>query len=97
MAKYLLSKSAESDLEKIADYTIENFGINQALVYKNGLITCFQEWTDRPEMGRFYLHGNKTLLLRYRYKSHVVFYKRFNNGILIIRVLGERMDFIRHL
>jgi toxin ParE1/3/4 len=97
MAKYLLSKSAESDFKKIANHTIENFGINQARVYKIGLIICFQELTDRPEMGRFYQYGNSTLLLRYRYKSHLVFYKRINNGIFIIRVVGERMDFIRHL
>ncbi len=48
MATNLLSKVAESELNKIAVYTIEKFGINQARVYKNGLISCFQELTDRP-------------------------------------------------
>lgn len=97
MARYLLSKSAASDIEKIADYTIGNFGINQARLYRDGLISCFQDLAVRPESGRLYLHKNKTLLLRYRYKSHVVFYKRTNFGILIVRILGERMDFDRHL
>jgi toxin ParE1/3/4 len=97
MARYLLSKSAQLDIEKIADYTIENFGINQARVYRDGLISCFQDLTVRPERGRLYLHKDETLLLCYRYKSHIVFFKRTNAGILIVRILGERMDFRRHL
>ena len=97
MARYILGKSAQSDILGIADYTIENFGIKQARKYRDGLISCFQDLADRPERGRLYLHKDDTLLMRYRHKSHVIFYKRINIGVLIIRVLGERMDFIRHL
>lgn len=97
MARYILSKSAQSDIARIADYTIVNFGVKQARTYRDGLISCFESLAVRPERGRFYLHKDETLLLRYRHKSHVVFYKRTNSGLLIVRVLGERMDFIRHL
>lgn len=97
MARYIFGKSAQSDIVNIADYTIENFGIKQARKYRDGLISCFQDLADRPERGRLYLHKDDTLLMRYRHKSHVIFYKRTNTGVLIIRVLGERMDFIRHL
>jgi len=97
MIRCVLSKSAEFDIINIAVYTIENFDIKLARKYRDGLISCFEELTNRPEKGKLYLHEDKTLLLRYRYKSHIVFYKRTNIGILIIRVLGERMDFIRHL
>ncbi|MGB5387100.1 MAG: type II toxin-antitoxin system RelE/ParE family toxin [Eudoraea sp.] len=97
MARYILSKSALSDILAIADYTIKNFGIKQARKYRDNLISCFEDLTNRPERGRLCSHKDDTLLLRYRHKSHVVFYKRTNTGILIIRVLGERMDFIRHL
>ncbi len=54
MAKYLLSKSAVADIEKIADYTISNFGLNQARLYRGGLISFFQYLTERPEIGRPY-------------------------------------------
>jgi len=97
MARTILSKSAQSDIVAIADYTIKNFGIKQARKYRDSLISCFEDLSNRPERGRLYLHKDDTLVLRYRHKSHVVFYKRTNTGILIIRVLGERMDFIRHL
>ncbi|MGB6151010.1 MAG: type II toxin-antitoxin system RelE/ParE family toxin [Pricia sp.] len=97
MSRYILSRSAQSDIVDIADYTIENFGFKQARKYRDGLISFFEDLADKPEKGRLYLHNDDSLLLRYRHKSHVVFYKRTNTGILIIRVLGERMDFIRHL
>lgn len=97
MARYILSKGAQKDIVGIADYTIENFGIKQARKYRDGLISCFEDLSKSPERGRLYLHKDDTLLMRYRHKSHIVFYKRTNQGILIIRVLGERMDFIRHL
>jgi len=37
-------------------------------------------------------------LLFYRFKAHVIFYVfDSKNEILIIRILGKRMDFIQHL
>ena len=96
MVRYILSKSAQSDIVDIADYTIENFGLQQARTYRDGLVSCFEDLAIRPERGRLFLHKNESLLLRYRHNSHVVFFKRTNTGILIIRVLGERMDFVRH-
>ncbi|MDR4651359.1 MAG: type II toxin-antitoxin system RelE/ParE family toxin [Nitrosomonas sp.] len=36
-------------------------------------------------------------LQRFRYGRHVVFFTNADNGILIVRVLGEAMDFERHL
>jgi toxin ParE1/3/4 len=35
--------------------------------------------------------------LRRRYRSHMVFYKRSDADILIVRVLHARMDYLRHL
>jgi toxin ParE1/3/4 len=99
MLRYFLSisKSAELDIINFADWTIENFGIKQIRKYRDGLISCFEEMTNRPEKGKLYLFKDEPLLLRSRYKSHLVFYNRTNIEILIIRVLGERMYFISHL
>lgn len=97
MAEYRLSLSAEKDIANIADYTIEKFGLNQARLYRNGLISSFKDISNRPERGRLYFHGKQKLVQRYRYKAHMIFYKRTNYGILIIRILGGRMDFDRHL
>lgn len=41
MADYRLSRRADADLENIALYGIETFGINQALSYRDGLKAGF--------------------------------------------------------
>ena len=40
MAKYQLSCRAAADVDEIADYSIEQFGIKQARRYGDGLETC---------------------------------------------------------
>jgi len=52
MAEYRLSNQAKADLNEIADYTIETFGIEQARRYRDGLETCFQTLADKPMVGR---------------------------------------------
>lgn len=97
MPEYKLSLAAERDIVKIADYTIEKFGIQQARVYRRGLVSSFEELASDPKIGRLHVSKTKKQLLRYRYKSHMIFFKETHSGILIVRVLGSRMDFNRHL
>ena len=92
MGDYRLTSSAESDLAEIADYTIENFGIERARLYRGALEACFQTIADNPMLGReAYKLAPK--LRRHQHKSHVVFYLPENNDLLIVRVLHENRDF----
>lgn len=96
MAEYRLSGRAEADLAGIADYTIEQFGIEQARRYRDELEKCFQSLAEHPKLG----HGAEHLtpsLRRFEHRSHVVFYVPQENGVLIIRVLHDSMDVPRHL
>ena len=96
MPRYKLSSRAESDLSEIADYTIESFGIEQARRYMDGLEACFQTLADKPLDGR----GTDELapkLRRFRHQSHMVFYIPDEEGVFIVRVLHQSMDFQRHL
>jgi len=52
VAKYILTKDAKRDLATIADYTIEQFGIEQARHYRDGLFQAFKTLTDNPRIGR---------------------------------------------
>ncbi|WP_425597896.1 type II toxin-antitoxin system RelE/ParE family toxin [Ulvibacterium marinum] len=36
-------------------------------------------------------------LFRFRQKAYVIFYKKEENGIRVVRILGSKMDFISHL
>jgi toxin ParE1/3/4 len=96
MAVYSLSSKADADLDGIYEYTILNFGLEQARVYLLGLHERFGMLAEQPT------HGGKADelapgLRRLGYQSHVVFYMPKDNGIRIVRVLHQSMDVKRHL
>ncbi len=92
---YRLSRLAAADLEEIAEYTIERFGLEQSCRYRDDLKTCFGQLADNPALGRGaeqLMHG----LQRFEHQSHVVFYISELENILIVRVLHSSMDVPRH-
>ena len=95
--KYVISAKARADLKAIAKYTIEKFGEGQSLKYAQGFKTISADLADNPELGRRYVAVKDKMLSRYRYKAHVIFYYVENGKIFIVRVLGGRMDFPKHL
>ncbi|MCM4165093.1 hypothetical protein DHC50_15940 [Arenibacter sp. A80] len=95
--RYVISVKASSDIKSIAKYTIKEFGISQSLKYAEGLKDILRELANNPDMGRRYVAVKNQMLLRYRYKSHVIFYYIDPRGIFIVRVLGGKMDFPKHL
>ncbi|WP_136468442.1 type II toxin-antitoxin system RelE/ParE family toxin [Flagellimonas onchidii] len=94
---YVISAKAKQDIKSIAKYTIENFGETQSLKYASGLRKVMEELVQKPELGRNYVAVKNRMLLRYRFKSHVIFYYKKKKDIFIVRVLGGRMDFPKHL
>ena len=96
MAAYKLSGKASADVEDIYEYTIVNFGIEQARTYLHGLDDCFNALAENPLRGRA-ADELASELRRYEYQSHVVFYREVEQYTLIIRVLHQTMDFARHV
>jgi toxin ParE1/3/4 len=96
MAVYKLSGKASVDVEDIYEYTIVNFGIEQARTYLHGLDDCFKALTENPLEGRA-ADELALELRRYEYQSHVVFYREMEQYTLIVRVLHKSMDFARHV
>jgi toxin ParE1/3/4 len=95
--KYVISAKARTDFKAIAKYTVEKFGVRQSLKYAEDLKSVLAELGENPELGRRYVAVKDKMLLRYRYKAHVIFYYKTRNEIFIVRVLGGRMDFPKHL
>ena len=96
MAAYSLSSKADADLEGIYEYTILNFGLEQARTYLLGLHERFETLAEHP------MHGRKADelapgLRRFEYQAHIVFYVPKDQGIRIVRVLHQSMDVKRHL
>ncbi len=89
MTKYTLTNEAEKDLEEIALYGIEKFGIVKASEYHSGLEEQFEKIATNPKHGQRVDH----VLQGYRrsvYVSHSIYYKVRPEDVLIVRVLGRQ-------
>lgn len=95
MAHCRFSRRAEADLLGIGDYTLRAWGEDQAIRYIIDLEACCQMLADNPELGRN-CGDIRPGLRRMECGSHVVFYREGKEGILVSRVLHERMLPERH-
>lgn len=50
MGKYRLTTRAVRDLSEITDFTLQSFGIEQARLYREGLINCFEILAESPQL-----------------------------------------------
>lgn len=89
--KYILSQEADNDLEKIFDYTLEEFGFNQAVKYLDEIAEVFVKIIKTPEIGRSRNEIKKNLY-SLPIGSHVVFYTIQIDHIRIVRVLHGAKD-----
>lgn len=96
MAELHISRQAANDLGEIADYTIAEFGIEQARKYRDQFQACFASLLDNPRLGRS-ADNIAPQLRRIRQQAHIIFYVQTADEILIVRVLHHSMDFEQHL
>jgi toxin ParE1/3/4 len=90
MSQFIISPTASQDLEEIIDYLSEqDFDLGEQFLaefsQKCRNLSCF------PKMGRSYAELAPQLrgvLLQ----KHVIFYRSFENGVEIIRVIGGCRD-----
>jgi Plasmid stabilization system protein len=81
---YKLSNRAAKDFEKIFEYTLLNFGVEQADDYTNALHQTLLTIADQPLMGHECLkiaYG----LRRHDHGKHAIYYRPQLGGIYIIR------------
>lgn len=95
MAKFQFSRRAEADLLNIADYTLRQWGKAQAARYLGDLEVCCQTLADNPALGRP-CEDLRPGLRRYEHGKHVLFYRHERGGILVSRILHQRMLPERH-
>jgi toxin ParE1/3/4 len=96
MPTFRLAVKAISDLKSIALYTQDKWGREQRNKYLRELDECFRMLTMDPKLGRScdeILPGYR----KYHLNRHLVFYRESEEGILIIRILHDRMDIESHL
>jgi toxin ParE1/3/4 len=90
VAALRFSRRAESDLLSIGNFTLRTWGKAQTIRYLTEFEVCCQKLADNPALGRNcdYIRSG---LRRMEHGSRVVFYRQQRDGILISRILHQRM------
>lgn len=92
---YRLSLQAEADLEEIWVYTFETWSIEQADRYHNDLMAAIVALASGSRIGRAV--DIREGYFKHPVGSHVIFYRRSDASIDVVRILHQRMDVSRHL
>jgi toxin ParE1/3/4 len=90
VAGFRLSRRAEADLLAIGAYTFRTWGEKQAVRYIDELEACCRMLAANPALGRA-CDEIRPGLRRMEHGRHVVFYRPDTAGILISRILHQRM------
>ena len=92
----VLSPRAQADLDEIWDYTADRWGLDQAETYTRQLWKDIAIVADRPSLGRECNEVRRGYRM-YPSGSHVLFNRQTADGIDVVRILHERMDYERHI
>jgi len=93
MPPYRLTRQAQNDIAAIAEYTIKEFGIDQAVAYRDGLVRAFEFLAEFPRAARERTEINPPVRA-YPYKSHIIVYVIDSDDVLILAVRHAREDWI---
>jgi toxin ParE1/3/4 len=94
--RFVLKPRAHADLDEIWDYTVDCWGLEQAETYIRQLWKDIQTLADNPSLGRECAEVRPGYR-KYPSGSHVLFYRLTDDGINVVRILHERMDYERHI
>ena len=89
MTRYTLSWRADSDLESILDYGIDEYGLERALAYYDKLTERFTVLVEQPYLYQTVSH------IRAGYRRsvcgvHSIYYRIDSEEIVIIRILRNQ-------
>jgi len=83
-------------VDDIDNYTYEHWGARQAKVYLKRLQRHIEGIALKPSAGRA-CPAYRPGYYRSKCGAHVVFYRLTDNGVEVVRILHEAMDFGTHL
>jgi len=96
MAGYRLTPAADADFDGIYEYSLLTFGEAVADAYALDLVDAFVKLTENPLLGKSYDHikpGSRGLIRR----SHIVYYIAASDSVIVLRILHQSQDPLRHL
>lgn len=90
-AEYRITPRAAADLDAIADYTLERWGLVQLEGYMNALADRFEWLAENPNAGRE-RNDVQSGYRSYPEGNHIIFYIIQEESIAIIGVPHQSMD-----
>ena len=95
MASYQLLPLAESDLEQIWLFTLNEWSLDQANLYYDRIMDTIEELASGQKQGRSV--DIRDGYLKYAVGRHFVFFRRSDGITDVIRILHQSTDVGRHL
>ena len=96
MPQIRFSRRAQADLQNINGYTIATWGREQATAYIDSLELTVKKLASTPKIGKP-RDDLRQGLRAFPYQSHVIYFIEEKKGIVIVRVLHERMRAELHI
>ena len=90
MARVRLTVRARTDLKEIVAYTLRIWGKAQAAGYLDSVESHLQQLAELPLLGRRCSDFDDDLR-RSEHAKHVIFYRQAPDGIVVSRILHQRM------
>jgi len=91
MGRFRFSVAARADLRDIASHTLEAWGPAQARRYLDQLQACCERVAENPVLARP-CDGVRPGYFRVTEGRHTLFFRRDPGGVLIVRILHDRME-----
>jgi toxin ParE1/3/4 len=96
MSRVTLTPKAKADLDDIWDFTFARWGMVQAEKYVRDLWAAMEQQVS--DLANSIDIGDvRPGYRKVRAGSHIIFFKVINDGIDVVRILHQKMDFNRHL
>lgn len=96
MAEPRFSPAAQRDLEEILEYTVGEWGLEQAVSYIAAIDKACMDLAHAPELAQD-ASSIRPGYLRAYVERHVIYFRPEAWGIAVVRILHQRMDAPRHL
>lgn len=96
MRQIVLRPQAQDDIDKIWDYSAEQWDMDQADAYVGDIRAAIRFIATSPFIGTDCAHLARGLR-KLNSGSHAIFYLHGNERIDIVRILHQRADHLTHL
>ena len=85
------SRRAQGDLDDIRDYSLDQFGVERAILYLDAIEQTLRRLLDHPRIGSQHADIGGAVL-SYPIGEHRIFYEARADRVHVIRVLHKAMD-----